>query len=223
MSTLSKEQYSHGDYGDICEEVLEALSDWIDTEANEMTSGVAQHLHQHIRNHLAQSQYHEFSKEVSVPRYATGCDIEIGEKIGIAILFHIPNESTDAIHQRIRTLFRSYDYLIFYGHQIPQESTDAWRQIKHSAKLHSTSDHELHALGNIQLIEYRIPFTEKHLSKESAAQLFVMLMVGFFIIAGSVFFHYTQAAGGVGGAYTGAIILFNLVVISMIAFLLTQM
>lgn len=206
------------DYNGLYNEVSELFEDWTEMDGSKANTEVKNSIYDFLKSNIQSSIYEDFTDEISIPRYSSGCDLAISDKIGIVIIYKIPNSSTNWIHQRLKSLFESYRYLIVYGHQIQQKDIDSWRQIKKSMKNYSKYRYrneyqQLTVFDTVKTIEYRIPMTNRYVAKYMLEKLLAFGLWVVFTIAGGMVLDYTSGGDTMTQAYMGAIITFNVIVI----------
>ncbi|UHQ96199.1 hypothetical protein [Natrinema halophilum] len=210
-------------FGDIFDVVCCGIDEWITSHGSRGKINIKNKIYNFIKEYLVETGNREVAAEMTYSKYITDCDIAIGDEIGIAIVYDLPNK-TDWIHQRLRALSKHFNYIAIYGHRIRQEKTDVWRNVKktintYSGRAHSNQKHSVVVLQTFDLIEYRIPLTRRYIAKNVIQKLILYLMWIVFTVTGAYLLDATSSSNVLSQAYIGAILAFNVVVILFLVLL----
>lgn len=219
MSTPGRLSTDRPPRSDLCDAVIRGFEAWIDQYDPRSQGSVRQRLKRFICSHLRANDFRASADAVSVPRGTSHCDLVIDDRIGITIVYDLTTGSKEWIHRQLRTIFRKYDHLIVYGHQIEPEHLDVWHQIKRSLDRRSSRRNTVSTLQTIRRLEYRIPLTNRRVRKAVVHRsLAYVLFVAFVLVAGYSL-GLTDGADAMARAYVGAVIVFNVVVVVLGVFL----
>lgn len=203
----------------LCQEIISGFEIWIDEYKNDLEGTVKQSLKQFLHEHLHDTSYQKSSDTISIPKRTAKCDIVINDNIGIKILYDLNSGSKKWIHKQLRLLFREYDHLIIYAHEIVPEHLDIWYQIKRVLKRRSRRGKSVHTLQTVQRPAYRIPLTNKEVRKAVVHKSLIYLLFTFFVFAGGQLLALADGTNIMAQAYVGAIIVFNIIVVVLGIFL----
>ncbi|WP_408957380.1 hypothetical protein [Natrinema sp. 74] len=201
------------------DEVVRGFETWIDTYDTGSREYVRYSLRRFIRQYLRGTSYQPFAETISIPKRTGNCDLVIDDCIAVKIIHNLNGGSKEWIHKQLRSIFQNYDHLIIYGHQIAPEHLDIWYQIKRSLGRRSSRQESISVLQTVQRIEYRIPLTDKGVRKAVVHKALVYVLFAVFVLAGGQFLSLTDGANIMAQTYVGALIVYNVIVILMGAFL----
>ncbi|MDS0475284.1 hypothetical protein [Natrinema sp. 1APR25-10V2] len=207
----------------LCNEVVRGFETWIDRYDTGSQEYVRYSLRRFIRQYLRDTSYQPFAETISVPKRTAKCDLVIDDSIGVKIIHNLNAGSKEWIHKQLRSIFQNYDHLIIYGHQIAPAHLDIWYQIKRSLGRRSSRRGSIAVLQTVQRIEYRTPLTNRRVRKAVVHKTFVYLLFTAFVLAGGQFLSLTEGSNVMAQAYVGALIVFNVVVVLMGAFLVRSL
>lgn len=200
--------------------VRRAIDGWVDQAEFVSNTGIENSLKGHIRRDLRRTPFDDLADAIDVPKYNRLCDIVVDDRIAIKIIRELHDGSKEWIHNQLRHLLDDYDYLVIYGHQISAEYADLWRQIKRSLYRYTGSQDRILVVGTIDNTQYSIPMTSFSVSGTILRKFGVYGIFFLFVLSGSAFLESANGGAQMGGVFIAAVIIFNAVVISMVAFLL---
>ncbi|ELY52153.1 hypothetical protein [Natronococcus jeotgali] len=130
--------------------VVLALERWMNGSEDESEPVVERKLRRSIGRDLRAVGHRSAAASISRPKRSDYCDIVVDGRIGIKIVHNLTGRSREWMHKRLRSLVREYDYLILYGHRIPSETVDVWRQLKRSLERRASDGRRFRAIGTLQ-------------------------------------------------------------------------
>lgn len=205
---------------DLATVVYRGLREWTGQSAPDSSAYVKYSIRGFLRRYLRRTPFRSSAATVDTPKRSGDCDVTIGDRIGIKVLYGLNDGSKEWIHKQLRSILLEYDHLIVYGHRISAKYTDLWRQIKRSLDRYSTDANHIRIVGTIEGGRYVVPLTTFAVSKEIVQKFGIYGLFFAFVLASGHFLDGVNHGHNMGVGFVGVVIVLNLSIMLMGGFLL---